>query len=64
MEGLEELQEIVEQLTKTVESDTGIDLSTLELPLRRCIHACKEFKQKILKCLSGLMDIGPASRLG
>lgn len=44
MQGLEELQGILESLTKTIESDNGIDLSALELPLRRCISACKEFE--------------------
>ena len=52
MQGLEELQGILQQLTKTVESDIGIDLSAIELPLQRCINACKEFEQEILKCSS------------
>lgn len=54
MQGLEELQGVLQPLAKTVNSDIGIDLSALEIPLRRCINACKEFEQEILKCSSRL----------
>ena len=52
MQGLEELQGVLQSLTKTAQSDIGIDLSALELPLQRCINACQEFEQEILKCSS------------
>ena len=52
MQGLKELQGVLQSLTKTVEADIGIDLSALELPLRRCINAYKEFEQEILQCSS------------
>jgi len=49
IQGLEELQGILQQLTRTVESDIGIDLSAIEIPLQRCINACNEFEQAILE---------------
>ena len=52
LQGLEELQGVLQSLTNTVQSDIGIDLAALELPLRRCVNVCEEFEQEILKCSS------------
>ena len=54
LQGLEELQGILQSLTETVKCDIGIDLSALELPLQRCINVCKDFEKEILKCSSQL----------
>lgn len=47
---LEALSGVLDSLTETVSATTDVDLSALELPLRRCGNACKEFEQEIMKC--------------
>jgi hypothetical protein len=49
-EELEALSGVLGSLTETVSATTDVDLSALELPLRRCGNACKEFEQEIMKC--------------
>jgi hypothetical protein len=49
---LETLSSVLESLTDTIKSDTGVDLSALELPLQRCGDACNEFLQELQKCCS------------
>jgi hypothetical protein len=43
------LSEVLGSLVETVRTTTDLDLSALELPLRRCGRACKEFEQDIQK---------------
>ena len=52
MEELEALSGVLSSLTETVSATTDVDLSALDLPLRRCDNACKEFEQEIIKCSS------------
>ena len=51
-EELEALSGVLGSLTQTVGATTDVDLSALDLPLRRCGNACKEFEQEIMKCSS------------
>ncbi len=51
-EELEALSGVLGSLGATVSVTTDVDLSALDLPLRRCGNACKEFEQEILKCSS------------
>jgi hypothetical protein len=44
------LSEVLGSLTKTLSASRNLDLSALEVPLRRCGMACKEFEQEIRKC--------------
>lgn len=46
------LSGVLGSLTETVSASTDLDLSALELPLRRCGKACQEFEQEIKKCSS------------
>jgi hypothetical protein len=52
IEELEALIGVLESLTETIRSDTDVNLSALDLPLRRCGNACEEFLQEIQKCCS------------
>ncbi|KAF7543700.1 hypothetical protein G7Z17_g10531 [Cylindrodendrum hubeiense] len=52
IEELEALSGVLRALTSTVDTTTDVDLSALELPLRRCGIACKEFEEEIKKCSS------------
>jgi hypothetical protein len=47
---LEALIGVLESLTETIGSDTDVNLSALDLPLRRCGTACGEFLQELQKC--------------
>jgi hypothetical protein len=49
---LEALSAVLESLTDTLKSDTNVNLSALDLPLRRCGSACDEFLQEVQKCCS------------
>jgi hypothetical protein len=49
---LETLSSVLESLTDTIKSDTGANLSALDLPLQRCGNACNEFLQELQKCCS------------
>ena len=51
-EELEALISVLSSLTETVDANTEVDLSALNLPLLRCGNACKEFEQEIMKCSS------------
>ncbi|KAH8799707.1 hypothetical protein F5884DRAFT_114522 [Xylogone sp. PMI_703] len=51
-EELEALSGVLSSLTETINNTTDVDLSALDLPLRRCGNACKEFQDEILKCSS------------
>jgi hypothetical protein len=50
VEELEALIGVLESLTDTIGSDTDVNLSALDLPLRRCGTACDEFLQELQKC--------------
>jgi hypothetical protein len=50
LEELEALTGVLRSLTETISSTTDLGLSALELPLRRCGNACKEFELELLKC--------------
>ena len=52
LEELEALSGVLGSLNETVKATTDIDLSTLELPLRRCGNSCRDFEQEIMKCSS------------
>lgn len=49
---LEALITVLESLTDTMRSITDVNLSALELPLRRCGNACQEFLQELQNCCS------------
>lgn len=49
---LKALSEMLRLLTETINATPDVDLSALELPLRRCGDACKEFGQELLRCSS------------
>jgi hypothetical protein len=49
---LETLSSVLESLTDTIKSETGVDLSALDLPLQRCGNACTEFLEELQKCCS------------
>jgi hypothetical protein len=49
---LETLIGVLESLTDTVKTNSDDTLSVLDLPLRRCGHACTEFLQELEKCCS------------
>ena len=49
---LEALHVVLQMLTETLSRATDTDLSALEIPLRRCSDACKEFEEELLKCSS------------
>jgi hypothetical protein len=44
------LSGVLGSLTETISASTDLDLSALEIPLRRCGKACQEFEQEIKKC--------------
>jgi len=52
LDELQALSGVLRLLTATVSATADIDFSALELPLRRCDDACKEFEQEIIKCSS------------
>lgn len=52
LEELEALIGVLGPLADMVKTTTDDDLSNLELPLKRCGSACKEFEHELLKCLS------------
>jgi len=52
LEELTALNEVLRSLNDTANTTTDVDLSALELPLRRCGSACKDFELVILKCSS------------
>ncbi|GKT44620.1 uncharacterized protein ColSpa_04801 [Colletotrichum spaethianum] len=47
-----DLSEVLSLLTDTVHAAADLDLSVLELPLRRCGEACKEFEHELARCSS------------
>jgi hypothetical protein len=49
LEETEALTGVLQSLTETIRT-TDLDLSALELPLRRCGSACTEFGQELIKC--------------
>jgi hypothetical protein len=52
LEELEALTAALKSLTETIASDNDTTFAALELPLRRCDRACKDFEQELLKCLA------------
>ncbi|KAG8168664.1 hypothetical protein KVR01_001413 [Diaporthe batatas] len=46
------LSEVLSLLADTINATAELDLSALELPLRRCGEACKEFEHELMKCSS------------
>ena len=46
------LSGVLGSLAETISASTDLDLSALEIPLRRCGMACGEFEQEIKKCSS------------
>ncbi|GAM42363.1 hypothetical protein TCE0_044r16268 [Talaromyces pinophilus] len=52
IEELEALIGVLGPLKEMVASPAGTSLPALDLPLKRCGNACKEFEQQLLKCLS------------
>jgi hypothetical protein len=49
-EELEALSKVLNSLTETIKATPNLDVSALDLPLKRCGDACKEFEQELLKC--------------
>lgn len=52
VEELEALNGVLQPLKDTLQATNSLNLSSLELPLRRCGDSCKEFEQELLKCSS------------
>lgn len=46
------LGDVLTGLVDLVKSNSGVDLSILDLPLLRCGNVCKEFQQEVLQCAS------------
>ncbi|KAJ5261075.1 hypothetical protein N7478_011670 [Penicillium angulare] len=46
------LSDVLTGLVDLVKSNSGVDLSMLDLPLLRCGNVCKEFQQVVLQCAS------------
>lgn len=44
------LSGVLGSLTETISASADLDLSALEIPLRRYSKACEEFEQEIKKC--------------
>lgn len=44
------LSGVLGSLSETIGASADLDLSALEIPLRRCGKACNEFEQEIKKC--------------
>jgi hypothetical protein len=49
-EELEALSQVLKSLTETVNATPDLNVSVLDLPLKRCGYACKEFEQELLNC--------------
>ena len=49
---LEALSDVLRLLTETADATADVDLSMLDIPLRRCDNICKEFQQELTKCSS------------
>ena len=52
IEELEALNVVLGPLIEILGATTDVDLSALELPLKRCGNSCREFEQEIMKCSS------------
>jgi hypothetical protein len=50
LDELEALSAVLAPLVDLVKSNSGVDLSFLDLPLLRCGNVCKEFQQEVLQC--------------
>lgn len=46
------LSVVLGSLTQTIAASADLDLSALEIPLRRCGKACNEFEEEIKRCSS------------
>jgi hypothetical protein len=51
-EEISALSAVLDTLTRTISASSDLDLSVLQLPLRRCKTACQEFEQAIKQSLS------------
>ena len=49
---LEAIIGVLESLSDTIQLHKDVDISSLNLPLRRCSRACDEFLQELQKCCS------------
>lgn len=52
LEELEALIAVLDPLSDLLKSPAGTALPALDLPLKRCGNACKDFEQQLMKCLS------------
>jgi hypothetical protein len=52
LEELDHLIEVLRWLNETVSTITDVNLDALELPVRRCGEACKDFRLGLERCLS------------
>jgi hypothetical protein len=52
LQELEALNHVLTSLSETISATPDLDLSSLDLPLKRCGAACKEFEQELVKCTS------------
>lgn len=52
IEELEALMGVLQSLDDTLRSNSDVDLSALNLPLRRCGKACEEFREELQRCSS------------
>ncbi|KAK2777128.1 hypothetical protein CKAH01_12253 [Colletotrichum kahawae] len=52
LDELQALSEVLRLLTETVDAAPEDNLTALELPLRRCDEACREFGQELSRCSS------------
>lgn len=52
LQELEALAEVLTSLTEICEVNTDLRLTPLELPLKQCGNACKDFEKELQKCSS------------
>jgi hypothetical protein len=62
MDELEALNGVLISLNETLHPTSEVDLSALDIPLRRCGNACKEFQAELLKCLSNSNSVRTSFR--
>lgn len=52
IEELEAFNQVLGPLTEKARANNEVELSALDLPLKRCGNSCKEFEEEIVKCSS------------
>lgn len=55
-EELENLNEVLEVLSDTINTNDSAEFTALIIPLQRCGNACREFEESIIKYSNGICD--------